>query len=117
MRKEFSGIPYSKIGRLNIMSSQNQPDLLDLLGSISKTARDFFLVIKSNMNWKTNEATVHGPKTRSESTMRARAVKELKVAKLARRINGNSFMISPYYLVPNGTEREEDAISKWRILK
>ena len=115
--KQFSGIAYSKMSRLNLYSQNERPDLLDIMGTMSKPARDFFLSIKFNMNWKTNKSTIPGPKSRSESTMRARAMKELVKHKLVRKVRGNSFMVSPFFLVPNKQENEDIAIEEWGILK
>jgi len=114
---EFTGIPYSKMSRLNTLYSDEDQDLLDIVCGISKPARSLFSEIKKNMNWKTNEATLNSPATRSESTIRSRALKELREVGLVRKIRKNSFMISPYHLVPNSSELGQIMVDRWKILK
>ncbi len=113
-KESFGGIPYSKMSRLNTKYSKEEKDLLDILGSISKPSRDFFLLVKRNMNWKTNKATLSPPASRSESTMRARAVRELRSNNLLRRVTGNTFIISPFHLVPSTKEHEILSAESWR---
>ena len=106
------------------------PDLLDLLGGLSKKARDLFLEIKSNMDFVTYTATLPNDKlTQSQKNKRTAAIKELEStgSGLAARVpqsgvinlgahelrcKPSTFMLSPEYLWPN-QQYEERIMHIW----
>ncbi len=113
IRKNWEGSSFSKISRLNHMHNYEEMDLLDRIGAIGKPARDLFLKIKYHMNWKTNESTIPKVKSRSESTTRSRALKDLKEYALVKKTGDNSYFVNPYMIIPSGKEREDCITERW----
>lgn len=109
----------------NGMTPNRAPDLLDLLGDLSKGARDLFLEIKRNMSFITYTATLPNKGlTQSQKNKRTQAIQELErtSSSLARRVpqsgltniggtelrhKPSTFMLSPRYLFPNPAHQDE----------
>lgn len=122
---------YTSISLIRVRNSRDpEPDLLDLLGSLSKGARDLFLEIKLNMDYRTYTATLPNKNLpRSEINRRSRAIDELRragnglacrvptkgvtsVAGVEQGFRPGTFMLSPYYIYPNHLY-EEDIQNVW----
>jgi hypothetical protein len=109
----------------NGKTPNRKPDLLDLLGDLSKGARDLFLEIKRNMNFVTYLATLPNQGlSQSKLNNRTKAIQELErtgnglafrvptsglknVAGLELRLKPSTFILSPEYLFPNPDHEEE----------
>lgn len=94
------------------------PDLLDLLGELSKGARDLFLEIKRNMDYRTHIAVLPNKHlSRSQINKRSGAIRELEEAgtgmayrvptsgientnDIEQRFRPSTFMLSPNYIYP-----------------
>ncbi|ROQ37939.1 hypothetical protein EDB94_4135 [Marinobacter sp. 3-2] len=117
---------YTSISLIRVRNSRDpEPDLLDLLGSLSKGARDLFLEIKRNMDYRTYTATLPNKNLpRSEINRRSRAIDELRragnglacrvptkgvtsVAGVDQGFRPGTFMLSPYYIYPNHLYEKE----------
>jgi hypothetical protein len=117
---------YTSISLLRVKNSRDpEPDLLDLMGSLSKGARDLFLEIKLNMDYRTYTATLPNKNLpRSEINRRSRAIDELRragkglacrvptkgvssIAGVEQGFRPGTFMLSPYYIYPNHLYEEE----------
>ncbi|WP_349343557.1 hypothetical protein [Marinobacter sp. MMG032] len=117
---------YTSISLIRIRNSRDpDPDLLDLLGGLSKGARDLFLEIKLNMDYRTYTATLPNKNLpRSEINRRSRAIDELRragnglacrvptkgvtsVAGVEQGFRPGTFMLSPYYIYPNHLYEKE----------
>lgn len=95
-----------------------EPDLLDLLGELSKGARDLYLDIKRGMNFKTHTARLSNKGlTQSQINRRSKAIKELEASgrglacrvptrgienlnQIELRHKPSTFMLSPEYIYP-----------------
>lgn len=101
------------------------PDILDLLGDISKGARDLFLEIKRHMNFATYIAVLPNQElTQSQINKRSQAIQELESTGygLARRVpqsgltniaghdfrfKPSTFILSPEYIYPSPKFEDE----------
>lgn len=112
------------------LSYRREPDLLDLMGELSKGARDLFLDIKRNMNFRTHLAVLPTKElTRSQINKRSVFIKELEKAGkglacrvptrgitnldgVEQRYRRSTFMLSPEYIFP-GRHFEEQINWIW----
>lgn len=122
---------FTSISLIRTFNSRNpEPDLLDLLGELSKAARDLFLDIKRNMDYRTHTASLpnHGL-SRSQINNRSHAIKELEragkglacrvptkgitnQAGVEQRYRPSIFMLSPKYIYP-GRNYSEEIVNIW----
>lgn len=117
---------YTSISLLRVKNSRDtEPDLLDLLGTLTKGARDLFLQIKCNLDYRTYMATLPNKNLpRSEVNKRSRAIDELRragtglacrvptrgltnLSNVEQRVRPGTFMLSPTYIYPNHLYQEE----------
>jgi len=120
-KRPFTGMPPIRTG----LTPNRKPDLLDLLGDLSKGARDLFLHIKTNMNFTTYLAVLPNHElTQSQINKRSQAIQELECmgdglalrvptsgmkncGGLELRFKPSTFILSPEYLYPNHKYRDE----------
>lgn len=102
-----------------------EPDVLDLLGDLSKCARDLFLEIKRNMDFRTYIAVLPNDElTQSQKNKRSQAIQELESTGygLAQRVpqsgltniaghdfrfKPSTFILSPEYIYPSPKFEDE----------
>jgi hypothetical protein len=108
---------FSKVGRLNTMYSNNKRniDIVDLMDALTPTAVNLFKVIKDNLNFKTNESTLHKPKSKVEQKRRSNATKPLKNLNAIKKTGQRSYIINPYLIVPPN-DYQKDILAKWNSL-
>lgn len=123
---------FTRIPLITTKNSRHQtPDLLDLMGQLSKGARDLFLAIKCGMDYRNHLAWLPNSDLKpSQRNLRSRAIKELETiaAGLACRVptsgitnlNGieqrfrpSTYMISPHFLFP-APKYEEEIHEIWK---
>lgn len=101
----------------SLTNQQDSPDLLDLLGSMSKGARDLFLLIKNQMDYRTHIAFLESSElSRGQQNKRSAAYRELAELGLVRKLPATglknstgiemhfpigNYMVSPEYIYPN----------------
>jgi hypothetical protein len=125
-RGRFTTIPLIQTGN----SRSKEPDLLDLLGEMSKAARDLFLTIKCNMDYRTHTAVLPNKgRTPSQINKRSSAIKELEhagkglacrvptkgiknISEVEQRYRPSTFMLSPGYIYP-GRNFEKEIQHTW----
>ena len=109
---------FSQVGRLNTMHSKNKNpnniDIVDLMDSLVPTAINLFKMIKDNMNFKNNEATLDKP-TGTERKRRPNATKILKLHNAIKKTGQRSYIVNPYLIVPPAAY-QEDILTKWNSL-
>ena len=111
-----------------------EPDLLDLLGNLSKGARDLFLNVKRKMDFVTYTATLSNKNlTQSQKNKRSQAIQELEstgyglaqrvpqsgltnVAGIELRFKPSTFILSPEYIFPN-PKHSEEIVNNWNQCK
>jgi len=118
--------PFSMIGRLRTMNytKNSDPDIFDKMAKMSKSAIILFNELKLVLNPSTNFATYSTEgMTRSEKTMFARYIKELKeedlvvearTADITDPVPPSTYMINPYMVKCIKYERAKEV---WAILK
>ena len=108
---------FSQVGRLNTMYSNNKRniDIVDLMDALTPTAVNLFKVIKDNLNFKTNESTLHKPKSKVEQKRRSNATKPLKQLNAIKKTGQRSYIINPYLIVPPN-DYQKDILAKWNSL-
>lgn len=102
-----------------------EPDILDLLGDLSKCARDLFLEIKRNMDFSTYMAVLPNDQlTQSQKNKRSQAIQELESTGhgLAQRVpqsgltnlaghdfrfKPSTFILTPEYIYPSPKFEDE----------
>lgn len=123
---------FTSMPLIRTQSTRSQePDLLDLMGELSKTARDLFLEIKRGMHYRNHLALLPNEGlTKSQVNKRSLAIKELESTGkgLACRVptrgivnldgteqlfRPSTFMISPEYIFP-GRKFEEEINHRWK---
>jgi hypothetical protein len=118
----------------NGKTPNREPDLLDLLGNLSKGARDLFLKIKKNMDFVTYIAILPNKDlTQSQMSKRSQAIQELErigsglaqrvpqsgltnVAGIDLRYKPSTFILSPEYIFSNPAHSEE-IVNVWNQCK
>lgn len=87
-RKQTQAKRFSMTRRFKMKySKDNIPDLLDLLGLLSKGAMDLFLVIKCGADYKSNITVLDTSKeSASDRTRRNKLLRELRSHDLVRRV-------------------------------
>ena len=119
---------FSMTAPFNLKDSfNNEMDLIDIINTLSKPARNFFTKIKQSCSYKTNigeiDLSTHDKATRSK------IVKELKSFNLIKKVisskvkfNGlsikttnNMYMINPTYIIPSD-KYYEDIKNNWDSL-
>jgi hypothetical protein len=122
---------YSNRGRFSMTKQFNlkevkdkrDPDLLDLLGSMSKGERDLFLLIKDHTSYKTNRATIDTKNlTVSQTNKRSKHLSGLIKLDLVKKVNQGkltnsndeiihvkvgTYMINPEYIKPSDKFADE----------
>jgi len=106
------------VGQLNTLNNQNDsPDILDVMGLLSKGARDLFLKIKNQMNYRTNVATLRSENlTKGQLNKRSAYYKELITFDLVCRLpatgiididdetqlmySKHTYIVSPFFILP-----------------
>ena len=111
---------FSLVGRLNTMHSKNNNskniDIVDLMDTLPPTAINLFKMIKDNLDFKTNEATLEKPKSKVEQKRRSNATKILKKhAAIKKTGRQRTYIVNPYLIVPPAAY-QEDILTKWRSL-
>ncbi len=110
---------FSIVGRLNTLHSvnlnANNIDIIDLMSSLPGSANKFFGLIKSHMDYKTNEAHLPKPENTREQKSRSYAANELKQHHAIKKSGQRSFIVNPYLIVPP-IDRQEDIVKKWKSL-
>ena len=110
---------FSLVGRLNTMhSKKTNPrniDIVDLMDALTPTAVNLFKVIKDNLDYKTNEATLEKPKSKVEQKRRSNATKPLKQLNAIKKTGQRSYIINPYLIVPQ-IGYQKDILAKWDSL-
>lgn len=108
---------HTQIGVLNmLLNPSDKPDLLDIMGAVSKGARDFFILIKNNLSYKTNTAYLPPAElSKGQLNKRSQYYNELLRYGLVKRIPANqvkneegvglqypvgTYMVSPEYILP-----------------
>jgi hypothetical protein len=108
---------FTRMKQINSLNHQTDtPDLLDLLGSMSKGARDLFLIIKNSYNWRTGTSLVDTEGlTRGQKVNRVKHLNELYGLTLLAKVpagethypsgsshtfKANTFIINPDYILP-----------------
>lgn len=124
--------PFTSISPIRTSYTMDwDPDILDLLGDLSKCARDLFLEIKRNMNFSTYMAVLSNDElTQSQKNKRSLAIQELESTGygLARRVpqsgltnlaghdfrfKPSTFILTPEYIYPN-PKFEDEIKNVWR---
>ena len=108
---------FSMVGRLNTMCSNNKNpknDMVDLMNSLTPTAINLLKMIKDNLIFKTNEATLDKP-IGSERKRRSNATKILKLHNAIKKTGQRSYIVNPYLIVPPAAN-QEDILTKWHSL-
>jgi poly-D-alanine transfer protein DltD len=109
---------FSLVGRLNTMHSKNKNpnniDIVDLMDSLVPTAINLFKMIKDNLYFKTNEATLEKP-IGNERKRRPNATKILKLHNAIKKTGQRSYIVNPYLIVPPAAY-QEDILAKWNSL-
>lgn len=129
--KRPKSIPFSKLGRLHLKHAHKNapPDLLDLMGILPKGPRDLFLVMKNNMDYKTNRTTLSMKFSESQLRVRSRYYKELHKINLVKKMHVNTlvsseiiihvpkgtYMINPEYIIPEN-KLQQELLHIWRLL-
>ena len=111
---------FSLVGRLNTMHSKNNNpkniDIVDLMDTLPPTAINLFKMIKDNLDFKTNEATLEKPKSKVEQKRRSNATKILKKhAAIKKTGRQRTYIVNPHLIVPPAAY-QEDILAKWRSL-
>lgn len=121
---------FSKIGRLNTLrEATDQPDLLDLLASMSKGARDLLVHLKNHMNTSNNVARITSEGlSKGQINKRSCYARELSDLGIIRklpstgikdlednelRFSAVSFILSPAFFVPSSKEQGERIDHIW----
>ena len=109
---------FSKVGRLNTMCSNNKNpnnlDIVDLMDSLTPTAINLLKMIKDNLIFKTNEATLDKP-IGNERKRRPNATKILKQHNAIKKTGQRSYIVNPYLIVPQAAY-QADILTKWDSL-
>jgi len=109
---------YSMVGRFNTMHSHNKNpnniDIVDLMDALTPTAINLLKMIKDNLNYKTNEATLDKP-IGKDKKRRPNATKPLKKHDAIKKIGQRSYLVNPYLIVPPAAF-QEDILTKWNSL-
>lgn len=111
---------FSLVGRLNTMHSKNTDtrniDMVDLMDALPPTANNLLKMIKDNLDFKTNEATLEKPKSKVEQKRRSNATKILKKhAAIKKTGRQRSYIVNPHLIVPP-VAYQEDILTKWHSL-
>ena len=110
---------FSMVGRLNTIYSKkanpNNIDIVDLMDILPPTAINLFKMIKDNLDFKTNEATLDKPKDKGEQKRRSNATKHLKKHGAIKKTGQRSYIVNPYLLVPK-IDHQEDILAKWNSI-
>ena len=109
---------FSLVGRFNTMHSKNKNrnniDIVDLMDDLTPTAINLFKMIKDNLYFKTNEATLEKP-IGSERKRRSNATKILKLQNAIKKTGQRSYIVNPYLIVPPAAYQKE-ILTKWHSL-
>jgi hypothetical protein len=127
--------PFTSISPIRTKFTINwEPDVLDLLGDLSKCARDLFLEIKRNMDYSTYIAVLSNDElTQSQKNKRSQAIQELEstgyglakrvpqsgitsIAGYDSRFKPSTFILSPEYVYPS-PKFEDEIKNIWRQCK
>lgn len=110
---------FSMVGRFNTMHSNNKNpnniDIVDLMDSLIPTAINLFKMIKDNINFRNNEATLDKPKNKGDQKRRSNASKILKQHYAIKKLGQRTYIINPYLIVPP-VAFQEDILAKWYSL-
>jgi hypothetical protein len=108
---------FTRMKQINSLNHRSgEPDLLDLMGSMSKGARDLFLQMKNAYNWRTGISQVDTEGlSRGQKVNRVKHLNELYGLGIASKVpagetnypsgashtfKANTFIINPAYLLP-----------------
>jgi hypothetical protein len=109
---------FSMVGRLNtLLSKKANPrniDIVDLMNILPPTANNLFKIIKDNMNFKNNEATLDKP-IGTERKRRPNATKILKTHDAIKKTGQRSYIVNPYLLIPK-IDLQEGILDKWNSI-
>lgn len=116
----------------NTKHTADEPDLLDMLGAMTKGQRDMFLLIKVNMDYRTNRAVLgNADLTPSQVNQRSAAYNGLHKLGLIKRVrqgdltnlagekisvSKGTYMVNPTYIRPRDKYAEE-LFYQWHQLK
>ena len=92
-------------------------DIFDYLNIVSKPARALFTLVKCEMDYETNIATLPKPKTPTETVSRSKAFKELQKYKIMKRVKPHVFMLNPRLIQPWNDIAYRNAETFWNNLK
>ena len=110
---------FSLVGRFNTMHSKNKNrnniDIVDLMDDLTPTAINLLKMVKDNIDFRTNEATLEKPKGKYKQKRRSAAANALKRHKAIKKTGQRTYIINPYLFIPK-PEDEEDILAKWNSL-
>lgn len=110
---------FSLVGRFNTMHSKNKNrnniDIVDLMDDLTPTAINLFKMIKDNIDFRTNEATLEKPKGKYKQKRRSAAANALKQHKAIKKTGQRTYIINPNLIVPP-IDFQEDILAKWDSL-
>lgn len=110
---------FSILGRLNTLHAKiNNPeniDIIDLMDILRPTANNLLKLIKEQMNYLTNEATLPKPINKTEQKRRSNAVRIFKQYSAIKKIAQRSYIVSPYLIVPR-PDLQETIVNRWNSL-
>jgi hypothetical protein len=110
---------FSLVGRFNTMHSKNKNrnniDIVDLMDDLTPTAINLFKMIKDNIDFRTNEATLEKPKGKYKQKRRSAAANALKQHKAIKKTGQRTYIINPNLIVPQ-IDFQEDILAKWDSL-
>ena len=108
---------FSILGRLNTMysGSISDTDIVDIMDALTPTAVNLLKTIKDKLDYKTNESTLHKPKSKVEQKRRSNATKPLKKLNAIKKTGQRSYIINPFLIVPQ-IDYQESILTKWNSL-
>jgi hypothetical protein len=110
---------FSLVGRLNTLYAQSKSalniDIVDLMDILPKSANSLFKMIKDQLDYRTNEATLTKPTNTNEQKKRSYAINTLKLHKVVKKTGQRSFIVNPYLILPQKSF-QETIIAKWDSL-
>ncbi|MBL6930573.1 MAG: hypothetical protein ISR46_03655 [Rhodospirillales bacterium] len=110
---------FSLVGRLNTMhatiTTKDNVDIVDLMDTLNPTAISLFKEIKDKLNYKTNEATLDKPLSKSQQKSRSTAINKLRKHNAIKKSAQRTFVVNPYLIVPPA-DFQLDVLDKWRKL-
>lgn len=95
---------FTLVGRLNTLHAKiKKPqniDIVDLMDTLTPTANRLLKMIKDQMDYRTNEATLPKPINTTEQKSRSNAIRVLKQLPVIKKTAQRSYIVSPYLIVP-----------------